>query len=103
MTKNKVVIIMPAYNAAITVQDTYEEIPQRFRNNIILVDDRSTDNTVDVASKLGIKVIAHTQNLGYGGNQKTCYDEALKKNPDVVVMLHPDYQYDAKLIEELGL
>ena len=92
---------MPAYNAAITVQDTYEEIPQRFRNNIILVDDRSTDNTVDVASKLGIKVIAHTQNLGYGGNQKTCYDEALKKNPDVVVMLHPDYQYDAKLIEEL--
>jgi len=97
----KVVIVMPAYNAAKTVKDTYEEISQKFRENIILVDDGSSDNTVEIAKNLGIRVIVHTQNLGYGGNQKTCYCEALKENPDVVVMLHPDYQYDAKLIEEL--
>ena len=97
----KVVIVMPAYNAAKTVQSTYEEIPQKFRKNIILVDDGSSDNTVEVAKKLGIKVFAHTRNLGYGGNQKTCYYEALKEKPDIIVMLHPDYQYDAGLIEEL--
>lgn len=97
----KVIIVMPAYNAARTVKRTYVEIPQKFRRNIILVDDGSSDNTVDIAKKLGIRVFAHTRNLGYGGNQKTCYGEALKENPDVVVMLHPDYQYDAKLIEEL--
>lgn len=97
----KVVIVMPAYNAAKTVKDTYKEISQKFRRNIILVDDGSSDNTVEIAKKLGIKVFMHTKNLGYGGNQKTCYYEALKKNPDVVVMLHPDYQYDAGLIEEL--
>src|SRR3989338_6204082 len=97
----KVVIVMPAYNAARTGQSTYEEIPVKFRKNIILVDDGSRDNTVEIAKRLGIKVFTHTKNLGYGGNQKTCYYEALKENPDVVVMLHPDYQYDAKLIEEL--
>lgn len=97
----KVVIVMPAYNAAKTVKSTYVEIPQKFRRNIILVDDGSGDNTVDIAKKLGIRVFAHTRNLGYGGNQKTCYREALKDDPDVVVMLHPDYQYDAKLIEDL--
>lgn len=101
MRNSKVIIVMPAYNAAKTVQSTYEEIPQKFRNNIILVDDRSTDNTVEVAENLGIKVFKHPSNLGYGGNQKTCYWEALKLNPDIVVMLHPDYQYDARLIEEL--
>lgn len=101
MRKNKVVIVMPAYNAAKTVKDTYEEISPKFRSNIILVDDGSKDNTVEIAKKLGIKVFTHTRNLGYGGNQKTCYWEALKYNPDVVVMLHPDYQYDASLIEEL--
>lgn len=97
----KVIIVMPAYNAAKTVQSTYEEIPKKFRNNLILVDDGSRDNTIETAKKLGIKVFAHTHNLGYGGNQKTCYLEALKENPDVVVMLHPDYQYDATLVEEL--
>lgn len=102
MSKDKkVVIVMPAYNAEKTVKDTYYEIPQKFRNNIILVDDQSTDDTVGVAKKLGIKVFTHTRNLGYGGNQKTCYWEALKLDPDIVVMLHPDYQYDATLIEEL--
>ncbi len=92
---------MPAYNAARTVEDTYKEIPQEFRKNIILVDDGSSDNTVEIARKLKIRVFAHTLNLGYGGNQKTCYQEALKDNPDVVVMLHPDYQYDARLTKEL--
>lgn len=92
---------MPAYNAAKTVKDTYEEIPIKYRKNIILVDDGSKDSTVKIAKDLDIKVFTHPNNLGYGGNQKTCYWEALKENPDVVVMLHPDYQYDAKLIEEL--
>lgn len=101
MREPKVYIVMPAYNAAKTVKDTYGEIPQKFRSNIILVDDRSRDNTVEIAKKLGIKVFTHTSNLGYGGNQKTCYWEVLKENPDVVVMLHPDYQYNAQLIEEL--
>lgn len=101
ITNQKVVIVMPAYNAEKTVKDTYFEIPKRLRKNIILVDDQSKDNTVAVAKKLGIKVFTHTRNLGYGGNQKTCYWEALKLNPDIVVMLHPDYQYDASLIEEL--
>ena len=101
MKDPKVVIVMPAYNAEKTVRDTYSEIPTDFRKNIILVDDRSTDRTVDVAKSLGIKVFTHPQNLGYGGNQKTCYWEALKMDPDIVIMLHPDYQYDASLIEEL--
>lgn len=97
----KIVIVMPAYNAARTVQSTYEEIPVKYRSNIILVDDSSSDKTVEAARKLGIRVIEHTHNLGYGGNQKTCYREALKENADIIVMLHPDYQYDATLIEEL--
>lgn len=97
----KIVIVMPAYNAAKTIQDTYKEIPQKYKKHVILVDDQSKDNTTEVAKKLGIKVFAHPNNLGYGGNQKTCYWEALKLNPDVVVMLHPDYQYDASMIEEL--
>ncbi len=101
MKKPKIVIVMPAYNAARTVKDTYNEIPGEFRENIILVDDSSKDNTVEVAKKLKIKVIAHEKNLGYGGNQKTCYSEALKMNADIVVMLHPDYQYDASRIKEL--
>lgn len=99
--KQKIVIVMPAYNAAKTLKSTYEEIPSKFREKIILVDDGSSDDTVEIAKKLGIKVFTHPRNLGYGGNQKTCYWEALKDNPDVVVMLHPDYQYDARLIEEL--
>ena len=96
-----VVIVMPAYNAERTVKDTFYEIPKNLRKHIILVDDNSNDQTVVVAKKLGIKVFSHSNNLGYGGNQKTCYWEALKLNPDVVVMLHPDYQYDATRIEDL--
>ena len=98
---SKVIIVMPAYNAENTVKDTFREIPKKFRKNIILIDDQSSDKTVAVAKSLGIKVFAHSRNLGYGGNQKTCYWEALKLNPSIIVMLHPDYQYDATLIEEL--
>src|SRR4030066_1468466 len=97
----KILIVMPAYNAAKTIVDTYKEIPEEYRKKIILTDDESTDNTVSVAKKLGIKTFKHTNNLGYGGNQKTCYWEALKSKPDVVVMLHPDYQYDASMMSYL--
>lgn len=97
----KIVIVMPAYNAVRTVRDTYYEIPKYLRKNIILVDDKSSDNTIGVAKRLEIKVFQHPNNLGYGGNQKTCYWEALKLKPDVVVMLHPDYQYDATRIGDL--
>lgn len=99
--KQKIIIVMPAYNAASTLEDTYYEIPKKFRKNIILVDDASKDSTVLLAKRLKIKVFRLDENIGYGGNQKTCYKQALKSNPDVVVMLHPDYQYDAGLIEEL--
>jgi len=99
--KKKVVIVMPAYNASKTVKETFKEIPKEYKNNIILVDDRSSDNTSEVAKNLGIKVFTHPNNLGYGGNQKTCYWEALKLKPDVVVMLHPDYQYDATMMPYL--
>lgn len=92
---------MPARNVARTVRDTFKEIPIKFRKNIILGDNRSRDKTIEVAKKLGIKVYAHPRDLGYGGNQKVLYREALKLKPDIVVMLHPDYQYDASLMEEL--
>lgn len=97
----RVIVVMPAYNAAKTVIDTYKEIPEEYRDHIILVDDHSRDETVKNAKKLGIKVFSHPNNLGYGGNQKTCYWEALKLKPDVVVMLHPDYQYDATMMPYL--
>ncbi len=103
MNKNraKIVIVMPAYNAEKTLVDTYNDIPKKFRKNIILVDDKSTDKTLKIASLLKIKVIKHTKNLGYGGNQKTCYKEALKIGADVVAMLHPDYQYSALFLKDL--
>lgn len=99
--QSDVVIVMPAYNAARTVKETYKEIAPKYRKSVILVDDNSRDGTVNLAQKLGIKVFRHTNNLGYGANQKTCYWEALKFNPKVVVMLHPDYQYDASKIDAL--
>jgi len=92
---------MPAYNAAKTITKTVADIPKTLSVRIIVVDDNSTDNTVSVAKKLGLTVYQHPINLGYGGNQKTCYWEALKQKPDVVVMLHPDYQYDATLTGDL--
>jgi len=92
---------MPAYNAAKTLEKTYQDIPQGLAQEIILVDDGSRDETVKLAKRLGLKVFVHPANLGYGGNQKTCYWEALKGKPDIVVMIHPDYQYDATLTGEL--
>jgi glycosyltransferase involved in cell wall biosynthesis len=94
-------IVMPAYNAARTLERTYADIPHELIERIILVDDVSADETVDIARQLGLDVIVHRQNLGYGGNQKTCYDAALAAGADVVVMLHPDYQYDATRIPAL--
>ncbi len=99
--KQKVVVVMPAYNAAKTLEKTYRDIPKSVVDRIILVDDVSKDETVEVARHLGIKTIVHIQNKGYGGNQKTCYIEALKEGADIVVMLHPDYQYDSRLIPEM--
>jgi glycosyltransferase involved in cell wall biosynthesis len=97
----KVVVVMPAYNAARTLVRTYREIPPEVVDHVILVDDLSRDDTVAVAELLNLQVVVHRQNLGYGGNQKTCYDTALAEGAEVVVMLHPDYQYDATRIPDL--
>jgi len=97
----RVIVVMPAYNAAKTLERTYHDIPHEIVDRIILVDDVSKDETVAVAKQLGLDVIIHRLNLGYGGNQKTCYDAALEAGADAVVMLHPDYQYDATRIPEL--
>ena len=94
----KVVVVMPAYNAEKTLRKTYEEIPFEYVDDIILVDDYSSDRTVAVAKELHIKTFVHRQNRGYGANQKTCYTEALKLGADVIIMIHPDYQYTPKLI-----
>lgn len=99
--KQKVVVVMPAYNAARTLERTYNDIPPNVVDSVILVDDVSQDETVEVAQRLGLKVVIHIQNRGYGGNQKTCYLEALRDGADIVVMLHPDYQYDSTLIPQL--
>ncbi len=97
----KVVVVMPAYNAARTLERTYNDLPRAVVDHVILVDDVSQDETVEIARRLGLKVVIHVQNRGYGGNQKTCYLEALKDDSDVVVMLHPDYQYDSSLVPQL--
>jgi glycosyltransferase involved in cell wall biosynthesis len=97
----RIVIVMPAYNAALTLERTYADVPRDLVDRVILVDDVSRDETVAIARRLGIDVIVHRQNRGYGGNQKSCYDAALAAGADVVVMLHPDYQYDATRIPAL--
>jgi len=103
MLKNKkVVVVMPAYNAAKTLKRTYSQIPHEIVDEIILVDDKSSDETIAEAKSLNLKFFVHDQNKGYGANQKTCYQEALKLNADIVVMLHPDYQYDPRLITALA-
>jgi len=103
MINNKIItVVLPAYNAEKTLEQTYLEIPFDIVDHVILVDDRSRDNTFEKAQKLGIKhIIQHTENKGYGGNQKTCYNKALELNSDIVVMLHPDYQYSPKLIHSM--
>ena len=93
---------MPAYNAQATLKETFEAIPKDIVDEIILVDDFSQDNTVEISKKLGIKTICHNKNSGYGANQKTCYNEALKSNSDIIIMLHPDFQYDPRLIPSLA-
>lgn len=99
--KTKIVAVMPAYNAAKTISKTYKDIPPGAVDEVIVVDDGSHDATVNIAKKLGLKVISHPQNRGYGGNQKTCYTLALSEGADIVVMIHPDYQYDSSLTGEL--
>ncbi len=98
----KIVVVLPAYNAERTLEKTYHEIPHDIVDDVILVDDKSKDKTAEVAKKLGIHTFVHDVNLGYGGNQKTCYREALKRGADIVVMLHPDYQYPPKLITAMA-
>ena len=97
-TKPKVVVVMPAYNAAKTLRITYDAIPKATVDQVILVDDGSSDETLQIAKDLKLEVFVHARNFGYGGNQKTCYTEALKAGADIVVMLHPDYQYDPSLL-----
>ena len=95
----KIVVVLPAYNAALTLEKTISEIPMDVVDELVLVDDNSTDNSIEVAYNLGIKhIIQHTKNRGYGGNQKSCYDKALELNADIIIMLHPDYQYTPKLL-----
>ena len=101
MTEPKVVVVMPAYNAALTLAQTHGSIPHDVVSYVILVDDHSIDNTAEIARAMGVHVIEHAHNLGYGGNQKTCYLEALNEGADVVVMLHPDGQYDPTLIPSI--
>ncbi|HOW35849.1 MAG TPA: glycosyltransferase family 2 protein [Candidatus Omnitrophota bacterium] len=98
----KIIVVLPAYNAEKTFQRTYDEIPKDIVDEIILVDDHSRDHTAEVARKAGVSVITHERNLGYGGNQKTCYKEALKRGADIIIMLHPDYQYPPKLVAPMA-
>ena len=97
----KIIVVMPAYNAAKTLHMTYAELPHELVDKVILVDDGSSDETVAIARELGLELFVHQRNYGYGANQKTCYREALKAGAAIVVMLHPDYQYDPKLLPEL--
>jgi glycosyltransferase involved in cell wall biosynthesis len=99
--KRKVVVVMPAYNAERTIEATFKDIPEGSVDEVIVVDDHSSDRTVEVAKGLGLTVIQHDHNCGYGRNQKTCYTEAIKRDADIVIMIHPDYQYDSSLTEEL--
>ena len=97
----KVVVVMPAYNAGRTLRLTYEELPKDSVNLVILVDDGSTDQTLEIARELDLQIFVHNRNYGYGANQKTCYTEALRAGADIVVMVHPDYQYDPRLVPQI--
>lgn len=98
----KIVVVLPAYNAARTLERTVAEIPREIVDDVLLVDDASRDETLALARKLGLRAVAHPENRGYGANQKTCYREALKLNADIVVMLHPDYQYSPRLLPAMA-
>src|SRR5262249_12498818 len=99
--RGRVVIVMPAYNAAKTLEDTFRKIPAGYYDEIVVVDDHSRDETTAEAKRLNLKAIRHPHNVGYGGNQKTCYMEALRDGADIVVMLHPDGQYEPELLTDL--
>lgn len=99
----KIIVVLPAYNAALTLERTYREIPLDIVDEVVLVDDAGNDNTIEVGKQLGIKhIIRHEKNLGYGGNQKTCYNKALELGGDIVIMVHPDYQYTPKLVPAMA-
>lgn len=102
LNNKKIIVVMPAYNAANTLARTYREIPLDFVDEVLLVDDHSNDATVALARQMGLTVFLHKQNMGYGRNQKTCYREALKSGADIIVMVHPDYQYSPRLIVSLA-
>ena len=98
----RITVVMPAYNAARTLHRTYDDVPREFVDDIVVVDDFSSDETVGISLDLGLATFVHSRNLGYGRNQKTCYREALKRGADIVVMVHPDYQYSPRLIVPLA-
>jgi glycosyltransferase involved in cell wall biosynthesis len=103
INNKKVIVVLPAYNAEQTLRQTYNEIPFDIVDEVVLVDDKSYDRTIELAHGLGIShIIPHNQNKGYGGNQKTCYDKALELQGDIIIMLHPDYQYTPKLIHSMA-
>ena len=103
INQQKIVVVLPAYNAALTLEKTYNEIPFDIVDEVILTDDNSNDETIEIAKKIGIKhIIKHDRNLGYGANQKSCYNKALDLGADIVIMLHPDYQYTPKLIPSMA-
>ena len=103
LNEKKIIVVMPAYNAEATLRETYNEIPFNIVDEVIVVDDASSDKTSEVAKNLGIKhIIKHQENKGYGGNQKSCYNKALELNADIVIMVHPDYQYTPKLIPSMA-
>ena len=103
LNNKKVVVVLPAYNAAATLKKTYNEIPFDIVDDVVIVDDASKDNTVEVARSIGIKhIIQHDSNKGYGGNQKSCYNYALELGADIIIMLHPDYQYTPKLLTAMA-
>src|SRR5476651_1901573 len=98
----KVIVVLPAYRAEKTLERTFEAVPKGVVDEFLLVDDASPDQTAEVARRLGIYTIIHPKNLGYGGNQKTCYTHALERGADIVIMLHPDYQYEPKLVPAMA-
>lgn len=102
LNRKRIIVVLPAYNAAKTLEMTYRELPFEFVDDVVLVDDASNDDTAGVARDLGIHTVVHTSNTGYGGNQKTCYRTALQLGADIVIMLHPDYQYTPKLIAAMA-
>ena len=102
ISNKRLIVIMPAYNAEKTLRQTYAELPHEYVDDVILVDDASSDQTAKIAQELGIKTIVHRKNTGYGANQKTCYREALRHGADIIVMLHPDYQYSPLLVTAMA-